>query len=589
MRRATCISATRATAACVASRSTARSARSPATAPTSAAATAGRRSMPASCSPARWPSMRRAICSSPTRTANVVRKVTPAGVISTYAGTGVRRLSPATTDPRKPRNCRSRRASRRMRPATCTSPTPAIAWCVACPRPAPSRPSRTASSIRTMSKWSAGPSTSPTTACCSSSSGPWARAFRLRQCGQPPSPDGTPATTADFGFIDGIAATVSGDIYVADADNARVTKITGVSGLISTYAGAPLSQPDGTPALSGTMTMTNALAVDVAGNVFVSERFSAASRPQAVGRQAVQLRGNWRWYRAPAAAPCSASDILALRTRRASRRLQRGHVFVADRSRDRIYAVKNGTISAFAGGGDGPRRKPRGDAAFASTRAASPRTRPTISTSPTSTECASARSIPPATRRPSPATARRTPRSTVSRRPAPASSFRRTSPSTPTATCTSTNPRRDPQGRHRRHRPAHRRHSCGKLDRRFHRRRRPCTQRAPRHRHRPGRAFQRRVFHFRMRGAAHHADGQGRNGRRVHELRARLGDQGPLPLRLQRERPHPARASCRASRRTTSTATAGPTSCGARPPAPTCCGSTPIPRRGSPSRPRPRR
>lgn len=84
------------------------------------------------------------------------------------------------------------------------------------------------------------------------------------------SGDGSSATDAVLNCPKGIAVDHDGNIYVADAGNHRVRKISG--GLISTIAGGGSSMGDDGPATDGQLDDPIGVSVDKAGNVYVTDR-----------------------------------------------------------------------------------------------------------------------------------------------------------------------------------------------------------------------------------------------------------------------------------------------------------------------------
>jgi uncharacterized protein (TIGR03437 family) len=86
------------------------------------------------------------------------------------------------------------------------------------------------------------------------------------------SGDGGPAISAQLNLPYGIAVDLAGNLYIADLNNNRVRRVT-PDGTIDTYAGTggQGSTGDGGPATSAQMLTPRNLAVDSAGNLYISE------------------------------------------------------------------------------------------------------------------------------------------------------------------------------------------------------------------------------------------------------------------------------------------------------------------------------
>lgn len=84
--------------------------------------------------------------------------------------------------------------------------------------------------------------------------------------------DGGPATAAQIGTIQGIAVDLAGNIYLSDTDHQRVRKID-TTGAVTTIAGTGLAgySGDGGPAAAAELNLPYGLAVDLAGDVYVAD------------------------------------------------------------------------------------------------------------------------------------------------------------------------------------------------------------------------------------------------------------------------------------------------------------------------------
>ncbi len=102
------------------------------------------------------------------------------------------------------------------------------------------------------------------------------------------SGDDGPATGAQFNFPDGIAVDGAGDLYIADTGNNRVRKVA-PGGIISTVAGSgqPVSSAgfsgDGGPAINAQLDYPMGLAVDAMGNVYIADSGNSRIRKVAPG------------------------------------------------------------------------------------------------------------------------------------------------------------------------------------------------------------------------------------------------------------------------------------------------------------------
>jgi hypothetical protein len=90
------------------------------------------------------------------------------------------------------------------------------------------------------------------------------------------SGDGGPATSASLTYVEGLAIDQSGNLYIADADNAAVRKVTAATGIITTVAGQGGYSHwgysgDGGPATSAMLNFPQGVAVDGSGNLYIAD------------------------------------------------------------------------------------------------------------------------------------------------------------------------------------------------------------------------------------------------------------------------------------------------------------------------------
>ncbi len=90
------------------------------------------------------------------------------------------------------------------------------------------------------------------------------------------SGDSSAATAAKLNYPTGIAVDRSGNIFIADARNNRIRKITSATGIISTVAGSGSVGfgGDGGPATLAKFSQPNNIAVDTFGNLYIADGYN---------------------------------------------------------------------------------------------------------------------------------------------------------------------------------------------------------------------------------------------------------------------------------------------------------------------------
>ena len=161
------------------------------------------------------------------------------------------------------------------------------------------------------------------------------------------SGDNGPATNAHLAFPSGVAVDTTGNIYIADNNNLRLREVS--NGVITTVAGNGTLgfSGDNGPATSAQLVSPEGVAVDSAGNLYVSE----ANRIRKISNGVITtvagisgFAGGFSGDNGPAtSAQLTSPSGLAVDSA--------GNLYIADTGNGRIRKISNGVITTVAGGG----------------------------------------------------------------------------------------------------------------------------------------------------------------------------------------------------------------------------------------------
>jgi len=157
--------------------------------------------------------------------------------------------------------------------------------------------------------------------------------------------DGGPATQASFNYPQGIAIDSSGNLYVADAGNARIRKFS-VGGIITSVAGGGSSLGDNGPATQAQLN-PRGVAVDASGNLYIADGLNERIRRVGTNGIITTIAGNGQ----AGFSGDGAAAVAAMFSNPVGVALDAsGNVYVADQDNSRIRrVVQGGTVTTIAG------------------------------------------------------------------------------------------------------------------------------------------------------------------------------------------------------------------------------------------------
>jgi uncharacterized protein (TIGR03437 family) len=159
------------------------------------------------------------------------------------------------------------------------------------------------------------------------------------------SGDNGPAGSAQLAFPAGVAVDSAGNVYIADAGNGRVRKVS--HGVITTVAGGGASLGDNGPASSALLSAPVGVALDSAGNLYIAD--AADNRIRKVSNGLITtVAGNRTQGFGGDNGPATNAELhdpggVAVDSA--------GNVYIADTQNNRIREVSNGIIATVAGAG----------------------------------------------------------------------------------------------------------------------------------------------------------------------------------------------------------------------------------------------
>jgi len=167
------------------------------------------------------------------------------------------------------------------------------------------------------------------------------------------SGDGGPATSAALNAPEGVFVDAGGNIFIADTDNSVIREVTASNGHITTVAGNGVAgySGDGGPATSAQLYDPFGVFVDVSGDIFIADTDNAVIRKIAAG--SIQTVAGNATICADPTTPCGdggAATSAQLDLPEGVFVDSAGNIFIADTDNSRIRVVNTGAVQITIAG-----------------------------------------------------------------------------------------------------------------------------------------------------------------------------------------------------------------------------------------------
>jgi uncharacterized protein (DUF779 family) len=160
--------------------------------------------------------------------------------------------------------------------------------------------------------------------------------------------DNGPATSAQLFLPSGVAVDSAGNLYIVDSDNYRIRKVSG--GVITTVAGNGTGfGGDNGPATSAQLFLPSGVAVDSVGNLYIADAFNARIR-KVSNSVITTFAGNGTVGFSGDNGPASSAQLNGPASVAVD---STGSLYIADAGNSRIRKVSGGVITTVAGNGGG--------------------------------------------------------------------------------------------------------------------------------------------------------------------------------------------------------------------------------------------
>jgi sugar lactone lactonase YvrE len=167
------------------------------------------------------------------------------------------------------------------------------------------------------------------------------------------------ADSAQLNGPQGIAVDSSGNLYIADAVNNVIRKVS--NGTITTFAGGgtlvyPNGVGDGGPATGGYLSGPYGVAVDSAGNVYIADTFNNRVRKVSTGKIITTIAGTGY---AGSSGDSGLAASAAVNNPQGVAVDSAGNIYIADTYNSRVRQISTGGIITTGGGHGNPRLQRR--------------------------------------------------------------------------------------------------------------------------------------------------------------------------------------------------------------------------------------